>query len=297
MMDHPIPRILITGGTGMLGQAVTEAVRRRGGEAVALGSGQCDITLPQAVESAIERHRPGVVINCAAYTKVDLAEKEPEKADRINGTGTGILARAARAHGVKLVHISTDFVFDGRAERPYRVDDPVGPLSAYGRSKLLGERLIQETNPPGWIIARTAWLYGPGGGCFPKTMVERARAGKPLKVVADQIGTPTYTGDLAEALLELIAHDATGLWHLTNAGQTTWHAFAKATLEAFGLPAAPPALETTTSADWRRAYPESAIRPAYSVLDIEPYERLTGRGMRPWGEALMDFRRAWAGPS
>jgi dTDP-4-dehydrorhamnose reductase len=282
--------ILITGASGMLGRAVTEAVRGGDLTVVGLGSGECDITSQTAVEGVFEQHRPAVLINCAAYTKVDLAEKEEMLADAVNGEGVGLLARTAGKHGTKLVHISTDFVFDGRGDRPYRVDDPAGPLSAYGRSKLLGERLLQEANPPGWIIARTAWLYGPGGACFPRTMVERARAGKPLKVVADQAGSPTFTVDLAEALLELVEHDARGIWHLTNSGQTTWYEFAKATLEAHGLAAGPPALEKTTSADWRRAYPESAVRPAYSVLDIEPFERLTGRTMRPWRAALKDFK-------
>jgi dTDP-4-dehydrorhamnose reductase len=289
--------ILITGGTGMLGRALGEALKKSGRAAISLGSRDCDITSPQAVQRVLEHHRPRVLINCAAYTKVDLAEKEQSLADAVNGQGVATLARACGKYDVKLVHISTDFVFDGRARRPYRIDDPVGPLSAYGKSKLLGEKLLQEINPPGWIIARTAWLYGPGGACFPKTMVDRARAQKPLKVVADQAGSPTYTPDLAEALLVLLEHDATGLWHLTNSGQTTWYEFARATLEAHGLPATPPALEKTTSDEWRHNYPESAIRPAYSVLDIGPFHRLTGRAIRPWEQALKDFRSAWGGAS
>jgi dTDP-4-dehydrorhamnose reductase len=287
--------IVITGASGMLGRAVAKVLREKGLTVVGLKSGECDITSREMVEAAFERHRPEVLINCAAYTKVDLAEKEEALANSVNGEGVGLLAAAAGKFGTKLVHVSTDFVFDGRGDRPYRVDDPVGPLSAYGRSKLLGENLLRKANPPGWIIVRTAWLYGPGGACFPRTMVERARAGKPLKVVADQAGSPTYTVDLAEALLDLVGHDARGVWHLTNSGQTTWHEFAQATLEVYGLPAAPPALEKTTTADWRRAYPESAVRPAYSVLDIEPFQRLTGQGMRPWGQALRDFSEAWAG--
>ena len=180
--------------------------------------------------------------------------------------------------GSRLVHFSTDFVFDGSGTRPYRTDDPVNPLSAYGRSKLRGEQAIQSINPPGWLIIRTAWLYGPGGPCFPQTMINAAKAGKPLKVVDDQIGSPTFTHDLAEATLDLLDHDAHGLWHLTNSESVSWHGFTAAILDEFGLKTE---LTTTTSAEWKKLRPASAIRPAYSVLDVEPFERLTGRPMRP----------------
>ena len=187
------------------------------------------------------------------------------------------------------MHYSTDFVFDGSGTRPYRTDDPVNPLSAYGRSKLLGEQAIQKINPPGWIIARTAWLYGPGGPCFPQTMINVAKAGKPLKVVADQIGSPTFTRDLAEATFELLDHNAGGLWHLTNSGSVSWHGFTAAILEEFGLKTD---LSTTTSAEWKKLRPTSAHRPAYSVLDVEPFHQTVGRPMRPWREALVDYRQA-----
>lgn len=282
------PALVITGGRGMLARAVRRAAEVRGYSPVALGWAECDVTSAEAVKRLFEQYRPGILINCAAYTKVDLCEKERTTADAVNGLAVGALAEAGKSHGTKLVHISTDFVFDGRAQRPYQVDDPVNPLSAYGQSKLLGEQLLQKHNPSGWLIVRTAWLYGQGGSCFPRTMVERAAAGKPLKVVADQAGAPTYTPDLAEALLNLIDRNAAGIWHLTNSGQTTWFDFARATLRAFALP---PDVSPITSANWRQMYPESAIRPAYSVLDIRPYEKLAGQAMRPWPEALADYRQ------
>jgi dTDP-4-dehydrorhamnose reductase len=142
-----------------------------------------------------------------------------------------------------------------------------------------------------WLILRTAWLYGPGGPCFPQTMLNVARAGKPLKVVSDQIGSPTFTFDLADATLDLIDRDApSGVWHLINSGSVSWHGFAAAIFDEFGVANAD--LSPITSADWKRTRPDSATRPAYSVLDTTPYERLTGRPMRPWREALRDYRRA-----
>jgi dTDP-4-dehydrorhamnose reductase len=279
--------VLITGAGGMLAQALAASLRRRGTEPVLLNRAALDVTHAEDVRRAFDKHRPKVVINCAAHTKVDLCEEQEDLAAAINGAGPENLARAAVEHGTRLVHYSTDFVFDGSATRPYRPDDPVNPLSAYGRSKLLGEQAIARVNPRGWLVIRTAWLYGPGGPCFPQTMINAAKAGKPLKVVADQVGSPTFTRDLAEATLDLIEHHASGLWHLTNSGSVSWHGFTAAILEEFGLTTD---LSTTTSAEWKRLRPASATRPAYSVLDVEPFARLTGRPMRPWRQALHDYR-------
>ena len=278
---------LITGAGGMLGQALAASLRKRGRRYVSVARAALDVSSEDDVRAAFDKHQPGVVLNCAAHTKVDLCEEQEDLANAINGTGAENLAKAARDYGAKLVHYSTDFVFDGTSTRPYRPDDPVRPLCAYGRSKLLGEQAIQRVNPPGWLIIRTAWLYGPGGPCFPQTMINAARAGKPLKVVADQIGSPTFTQDLAEATFELLDRGATGLWHVTNAGSVSWHGFTAAILEEFGLTTD---LSPTTSADWKRLRPASATRPAYSVLDVEPFKGLTGRPMRPWREALHDYR-------
>jgi dTDP-4-dehydrorhamnose reductase len=274
----------------MLAQGLVRCIRARGTHVVALNRTACNVANESDVYRTFMELKPTLLLNCAAYTKVDLAEQEPDLAEAVNGYAVGTLARLAKQYGTALVHYSTDFVFDGTSTRPYHPDDPVNPLSTYGRSKLLGERELQSNAPARWLIIRTAWLYGPGGPSFPQTMVNVARAGKPLSVVADQVGSPTFTHDLADATLELLDRGATGVWHVTNAGQTSWFDFAAATLEEFDLKDAE--LKPTTSAAWKASRPASATRPAYSVLDTAPYERLVGKPMRPWREALRDFRRA-----
>jgi dTDP-4-dehydrorhamnose reductase len=285
----PYQSILVTGSKGMLATAVFKSLHARGLKAVGVDLAECDITDESALGRLFKEVRPTLLINCAAHTKVDLCEEQEQLANAINGHAVGAMARLSREYGTYLVHISTDFVFDGRGTRPYQPTDPVGPLSAYGRSKLLGEQLLQQNAPPQWIIARTAWLYGLNGPSFPKTMVDCARANKPLKVVNDQVGSPTYTEDLAAAIFDLIDRQQTGIWHLTNTGQTSWFDFAKATLDAFGITfdVAP-----TTTAEYFKIRPKSAIRPAYSVLDTDPFAKCVGRPMRPWQLALADFAEA-----
>jgi dTDP-4-dehydrorhamnose reductase len=287
----PYDSILITGAGGMLAQALAASLRKRGKSHVLVARAALDVTRADDVRAAFARHQPTLVLNCAAHTKVDLCEDQEEAASAINGTGAENLALAARDHGAKLVHYSTDFVFDGSGTRPYRPSDPVNPLSAYGRSKLRGEQAIAKVDPPGWLVVRTAWLYGPGGPCFPQTILNAARAGKPLKVVDDQIGSPTFTHDLADATLELVERGASGVWHLTNSGSVSWHGFTAAILEEFGVAAE---LGRTTSAEWKKIRPNSATRPAYSVLDVTPFQELTGRPMRGWRDALRDYRAAIA---
>jgi dTDP-4-dehydrorhamnose reductase len=279
--------ILITGGSGMLSHALLRALGARGKSAVALDRAALDVTNADAVRAAFHTHRPTLLLNCAAHTKVDLCEEQRELADAINGRAVGTLARAAREHGTTLVHYSTDFVFDGAGTRPYRPDDPVRPLSAYGRSKLLGEQQLREHAPDRWLILRTAWLYGRNGPCFPRTMVTLARQGKPLKVVSDQVGSPTLTDDLAAATLDLLDAGATGVWHATNGGQTSWYDFTRAILDEFGLTTD---LSPTTSAEWFKIRPSSAHRPAYSVLDVGPLEQRIGRPMPDWRDALRRYR-------
>ena len=281
-------RVVITGGGGMLAQALVRSLRARGNHVVALNHAACDVAIESDLYRTFMELRPTLLINCAAYTKVDQAEQEPDVAQAVNGYAVGTLARLSKQYGTALVHYSTDFVFDGTATRPYRPDDPVNPLSTYGRSKLLGERELRSNAPPRWMIIRTAWLYGPGGPCFPQTMLNAARAGKPLAVVNDQVGSPTFTHDLADATLELIDRGATGVWHVANAGETTWFEFAGAIFEEFEVK--PLELKPTTSAAWKQARPASAVRPAYSVLDTTPYERLVGKPMAHWREALRAYR-------
>lgn len=281
--------ILITGGAGMLARALIRSLQQRNRRATVLNRSELDISDSAAVRRAFDRHQPTLVLNCAAHTKVDLCEDEETVAASINGMGVANLAGATRDLGAKLVHFSTDFVFDGFARRPYVPDDPTNPLSAYGRTKLAGELAIADAKPPGWLIIRTSWLYGPGGACFPQTMIKAAQAGKALTVIDDQIGSPTFTHDLADATFELIDRDASGIWHLSNSGSVSWHGFTAAILEEFALNAQ---LSKTTSAEWKKLRPNSATRPAYSVMDVAPYERLTGKPMRNWREALHAYRLA-----
>lgn len=285
-MDSSFSSIVITGGRGMLAQAFERLLANRGLSVAILDRAACDITRAEDVGEMFRRLRPTLLLNCAAYTKVDLAEDEPGKADAINGHAVGTLATLAKEHGTTLVHFSTDFVFDGRATRPYKPDDPVNPLSAYGRSKLLGETMLQKGGLDRWLICRTAWLYGRGGACFPRTILERARAGQPLRVVSDQIGSPTHTADLAAATLDLIDRNLTGIWHLTNTGSVSWCDFAKATLEEFGIDAD---LSPVTTADWLALRPKQAIRPAYSVLDTSAFAQQTGGALKPWRGALREY--------
>ena len=290
-VTQPIDSIFITGGGGMLATALQQSLARRGMRPHVFDRPNCDVTDQQAVRGLFHRHRPTLVLNCAAYTKVDLAEQEADRAAKVNGEGPGFLAALCAEFGTKLVHYSTDYVFDGTLRRPLRPDDPVGPQSAYGRSKLLGEQAIQRVAGLDYLIVRTAWLYGPNGPNFVKTMLTVARAGKPLRVVNDQLGSPTYTPDLAEATLELVNRGATGVWHVTNAGETTWFDYAREIFAEWGLR---PDLQPTTSEAWKALRPESATRPAYSVLDVEPFARLVGRPMRHWREALSDYHRVEA---
>ena len=273
----------------MLAQALERSLRRKGHAPGLLSRGDLDVADPDQVAAVFAQYKPTLLLNCAAYTKVDLAEKEPDKADRCNGDALAVLAEQCARHNTKLVHFSTDYVFDGTLRRPIKPDHPTGPQSAYGRSKLLGEQHVRQINPPGWLILRTAWLYGPGGPCFPQTMINAARAGKPLKVVDDQVGSPTFTRDLADATLSLINAEASGVFHVANAGETTWHDFTAAILDEFSLKTD---LSRTTSAEWKQTRPDSATRPAYSVLDTSDYARVTGRTMRDWRAALHDYRLA-----
>lgn len=281
--------ILITGGGGMLAAALREALQSRGHQPVLVRRAELDIADEASVAAAFGRYQPTLVLNCAAHTKVDLCEKEQPLANAINGYAVGHLAKFAKQTGAALVHFSTDYVFDGTLRRPLRVDDPVGPRSAYGQSKLLGEQLLQRHAPHRWLILRTAWLYGRGGPCFPATMINAANAGKPLKVVSDQVGSPTYTVDLAETALALLDAHAQGIYHVSNSGETNWQAFAQATLDQFGIVAQ---VASLTSADWKAMRPESADRPAYSVLDLSPVERLLGRPMASWRAALARYHAA-----
>ena len=279
--------IIVTGGAGMLAHDLIDTLKSRGHTSTVVDRAECDITNPDEVAKLYRQTKPTLVINCAAHTAVDLCEDEPQKADAINGEGAGHLARLAKEYGTKLIQYSTDFVFDGRGDRPYRTDDAPNPISAYGASKLLGETRLQENDPPGWIIIRTAWLFGPQGNCFPKTMVKFAQSGRPLRVVNDQMGSPTYTLDLVDATLNLIDRNAKGIFHVTNSGVTSWYDFAAASLQEFGVEGD---LAPVTTAEWLKTRPKQARRPAFSALDHSRYNSITGQQLRSWQEALHAYR-------
>jgi dTDP-4-dehydrorhamnose reductase len=285
----PYRSILITGGGGMLAHALADQFRARGLAFTAVKRSECDICHADAVAALFEKHRPSLLLNCAAHTGVDLCEDEPNRANAINGEAVGTLARYAREYGTQLIHYSTDFVFDGQSDRPYNPSDQPNPVSAYGSSKLLGETRLQQTAPPAWLIIRTAWLFGRHGACFPQTVLKVARSGRPLKVVNDQLGCPTYTVDLAQASLNLVDAGVSGIQHVTNNSPTTWFDFAAATLEEFGVRAD---LTPVSTEDWFKMRPRQAKRPAYSVLNTQRYTATTGNILRDWRQTLVDYRIA-----
>jgi dTDP-4-dehydrorhamnose reductase len=251
-----------------------------------------DITDPDAVDAALTafaRAATGddvtgraVVINAAAYTAVDDAEADPDSAYAVNAAGPTHLAQAAARLGLGLIQVSTDYVFPGDGTRPYEVDDPTGPHSVYGASKLAGEQAVLEGYPEAHVV-RTAWVWGVTGGNFVKTMAKLESARPTLSVVDDQRGTPTYSADLAAGLLELAAADLPGgVLHLTNAGQTTWFDFARAIFVELG--ADPERVQPTTTA----AFPRPAPRPAYSVLSPAAWVSAGLTPLRDWQAALHD---------
>jgi dTDP-4-dehydrorhamnose reductase len=273
-------RCLVLGGTGMLGQAVVAEARSRGGAALGLSRAQGDVTRRDALLGWAEAFRPDVVVNCAAHTKVDACETETERAFAINGEGAGNAAELARRAGARLVHVSTDYVFDGRAGEPYREDSPAAPLSVYGRSKLEGERRALEYDRA--LVVRTSWLFGPGGPNFVATMVGLIEAGRlPLRVVDDQRGAPTCTRFLARALLDLAALGATGIVHYQNREPVSWYAFA---VEIARLWSGAAEVIPVTTAE----FPRPAPRPAWSVLDVGRFEQLAGRRVEPWEWGLVE---------
>jgi len=278
-----ISPILIVGGRGMLAQALM--AHYAGRNVTALPRRDCDITRPEQIAQAIGKHQPRTIINCAAYTAVDACEIDPESAEATNTDGVGYLAEAARQGDCYLIHVSTDAVFDGKGNRPYKPDDPVGPLSTYAQSKLGGERKLLAAAPNRWMIVRTAWLFGIGGVSFPRTIIEKAKTGQALSVVNDQFGSPTYATDLAAAMVKLIDQQRMGNWHVANSGQACWYDLARATLEEMGLNMD---LRPISTEQWTAMRPNQAIRPRFTVLDIEPVNAAIGP-MRHWRQALADF--------
>ncbi|WP_405662331.1 dTDP-4-dehydrorhamnose reductase [Streptomyces sp. NBC_01166] len=278
---------LVTGAGGMLAQDVLARLARDGETAVGLDRKALDITDAGSVRRAVEEHGPSVIVNCAAWTAVDDAETREDEALRINGEGPRLLAEVCAEYGIVLLQVSTDYVFDGQASEPYAEDAPTAPRSAYGRTKLAGERAVLSLLPDKGYVVRTAWLYGAGGGNFVRTMIKLEGIKDTLDVVDDQLGQPTWTGDLADRLVRLgqgaLAGTApAGIYHGTSGGETTWFGFTRAIFEQLG--ADPERVRPTTSAAFARPAP----RPAYSVLGHDRWAKAGLEPIRNWREALAE---------
>jgi dTDP-4-dehydrorhamnose reductase len=263
----------------MLGRAVVDAAGRLGHDVSAAARAELDVTDADAVRRVIAEQRPKAIINCAAYTDVDGAESDRATALAVNGAGAGNVAAAAAEIGAQIVHVSTDYVFDGAKREPWLESDPVGPLGAYGETKLAGEREVAAANPRHAIV-RTAWLFGAGGRNFVDTMLALGSDRDEVSVVTDQVGCPTWTGHLAGALVELAERpDETGLHHIAGAGSCSWNELALEVFDCAGIDCR--VLPTTTA-----AFPRPAPRPAYSVLGTERKAPLT---LAPWQRGVAEY--------
>jgi dTDP-4-dehydrorhamnose reductase len=277
-----VRRLLVTGAGGMLGQDVVAQARRTGHEVVALGRAQLDIADAAAVDAAIANAAPDVVINCAAWTDVDGAEADPQGALAVNGAGAGTVAGAAGAVGAHVVHVSTDYVFSGDAGRAYVESDATDPQSAYGRSKLAGERAVIAASPDHAVV-RSSWLFGLGGRNFVETMLSLSAAGREeVSVVTDQVGCPTFTGHLARALIGVAARGGGGVFHVAGAGACSWNEFA---IEIFAQADVDCRVLPTTTAAIGRPAP----RPAYSAMSSERPDAIT---LPRWQDGLRAYLEA-----
>lgn len=276
-----VMRVLVTGSHGQLGSELVSILGERGTIVMGVDRPGIDITQAGSIATAFGLFEPTVVINCAAWTAVDDAEANEEAAFLVNGVGPELLAQACSASGAWMLQVSTDYVFAGDASTPYAEWSPTYPLTAYGRTKLAGERAVKEVLADSHWIVRTAWLYGLHGNNFARTMLKLEKERDTVSVVTDQIGQPTYARDLAHQLIALIdAHPVAGTFHGTNAGADSWFEFARAVFEGAG--ADPARVLPTDSA----AFVRPAPRPAYSVLGHEAWASVGLEPMRDWREAL-----------
>jgi len=277
-----VVRVLIAGAKGMLGRRVVEF-----GARVCDVSGfdvdECDITREEETHSFVSAARPDVVINCAAMTDVDGCEARFEEALAVNGRGAGNLARAAHMAGAAILHVSTDYVFDGKKAAGYGEDDPVSPCGAYGKSKLLGEELVAAGNPRHWIV-RTQWLFGPDGKNFVHTILRLAAEREHLEVVDDQVGCPTYSADLAKEIIRIVERRPPyGIYHCSSKGSCSWFEFAQRIVELSGRTAVAVVPMSSKNLD------RPASRPAFSVLRNMHLEKTIGDGMPHWLDALRSY--------
>jgi dTDP-4-dehydrorhamnose reductase len=278
-MDSPI---IILGAAGMLGQDLKSLLEREGRSFQAFSKTELDITSLADLDSVFHNTRPKFVINCAAFTNVDACETEVQKAFLINSIGATNVAIAAKRANAHLVHISTDYVFDGTKGTPYSEDDKINPLGIYGKSKAQGELNIIETGCR-FSIIRTQWLFGVHGKNFVETMLDLMEKQTRLTIVHDQVGSPTYTGDLATALLRVIDLGLEGIFHVTNSGVASWWSFAKAIAEKKAVTEVQ--IDPIPSCELKRPAP----RPLYSVLDNTKFKQLAGMNLRHWSDALDSY--------
>ena len=280
--------ICVVGSNGMLGQELVAAChdhpKWRSASCHALDCDEMNITSATQVRTVLSALRPDLVINAAAYTDVDGCESHWDEAMAVNRDGPRHLASVCAWLGARLIHVSTDFVFDGQQNRPYRPQDPVNPLGVYGLSKAEGEKLVLNSGAAS-LIVRTSWLFGVRGHNFVKTIMRLAREGKSLRVVQDQVGRPTYARDLADALLVAAEKQLRGVYHFCNAGVCSWYEFAEEIIRKMGNPVAVHAIDS-------RELKRQARRPAYSVLDTTDFERRTAYRPRLWQTALTECMAA-----
>ncbi|MBI3802802.1 MAG: dTDP-4-dehydrorhamnose reductase [Nitrospirae bacterium] len=276
-------KVLISGAGGMLARAFLNKIPT-GWEVWAAGKNELDITNEQEVRNAVGKFSPKIILNCAAFTRVDECEEKRDFAFAVNCRGAGYLAEAAHQWGAYLVHFSTDYIFDGTGQTPYYEDSPANPLSVYGVSKWEGECLVRKYLQ-NYLLIRTQWLYGQGGNHFVKTILKLAEKQSVLKVVDDQIGSPTWTEDLSEATLRLIEKRATGEYHLVNEGHCSWYQFSTRIVEEAGL-------STKVIPCSTKEFPRPARRPAYSVLSTNKAKSELGWELPNWETALKRFMRA-----
>jgi len=274
-------RIMVTGATGMLGQDVVHVLRMKGHECLGVSTADFDLLDAEAVRRAVTAFRPEGIIHCAAYTAVDLAESEPEKCAAVNGMGTLNLAWAARNVGAKLLYISTDYVFNGSGDRPWEVNDRTAPLNIYGISKLQGEEAVRALLPRSFIL-RTSWVFGTGGRSFVSTMLRMGQERKLVQVVNDQVGSPTFTVDLARLIADMIVTDRFGVYHASNEGYCSFAEFARAILQISGSRCR---VQAITSGE----YPRAARRPLNSRLSKRSLDEAGFRRLPPWEDALRRF--------
>jgi dTDP-4-dehydrorhamnose reductase len=274
-------RVLVTGHRGILGRALVAELKRRGAEVTGADVSEMDIADAGRVRAVVGRLRPGLVINCAAFTAVDACEERRDLCFKANATGAGNVAGAAAAEGARVIHLSTDYVFDGKSRVPYTEDAEPAPLSAYGESKLEGEKLVAGAAGD-HLIVRTAGLFGVGGVSFVSKILARAKEGGPLEVVNDQWSSPTYAGHLAEAIAELLDVDFRGVVHVAGAGVASWYDVAVEILKLTGYDIP---MRAISAADLGLP----ARRPVFSALDCSRYAELTGRVMPHWREGLRRY--------